>query len=85
MGLIKAALSAGSSTLADEWLEYIYCERMDDNVLMRKGIPNKGGSNTKGNENIITNGSKIVVGEDQFLIVDLRLVEYHLMIKEYIL
>lgn len=69
MGLIKAAFAAGSSTLADQWLEYIYCERMEDNVLMRKGIAKKGGSNTKGNENIITNGSKIVVGEDQFLIV----------------
>jgi hypothetical protein len=36
---------------------------------MRRGIPKTGGSNTKGTENIITNGSKIVVGEDQFLIV----------------
>ena len=69
MGLIKAALTAGSSTLADQWLEYIYCERMEDNVLMRRGIPKKGGSNTKGTEDIISNGSKIVVGEDQFLIV----------------
>ena len=69
MGLIKAALTAGSSTLADEWLEYIYCERMDDNVLMRRGVPKSGGSNKKGTEDIITNGSKIVVGEDQFLIV----------------
>lgn len=69
MGLIKAALTAGSSTLADQWLEYIYCERMEDNVLMRRGIPKSGGSNKKGTENIITNGSKIVVGEDQFLIV----------------
>ena len=42
---------------------------MDDDVLMRKGVSKKGGSNTKGTENIITNGSKIVVGEDQFLIV----------------
>ena len=69
MGLIKAALTAGSSTLADQWLEYVYCDRMEDNVLMRRGMPKQGGSNTKGNENIITNGSKIVVGEDQFLIV----------------
>ena len=69
MGLIKAAVSAAGSTLADQWLEYIYCERMDDNVLMRKGVSKKGGSNTKGTDNIITNGSKIVVGEDQFLIV----------------
>ncbi len=69
MGLIKAALTAASNTLADEWLEYIYCPRMEDDVLMRKGTPKKGGSNTKGTDNIITNGSKIVVGEDQFLIV----------------
>lgn len=69
MGLIKAAISAAGSTLADEWLDYIYCERMDDSVLMRKGTPKKGGSNTKGTENIITNGSKIVVSEDQCLIV----------------
>ena len=69
MGLIKAAIAAGSSTLADQWLEYIYCDRMDDNVLMRRGMPKVGGSNTKGTENIITNGSKIVVGEDQFLVV----------------
>ena len=78
MGLIKAALSAGSSTLADQWLEYIYCERMDDNVLMRKGTPKREGSNTKGTENIITNGSKIVVSEDQFLIivVDGKIVDF---------
>ena len=69
MGLIKAAFSAGTSTLADQWLEYIYCERMDDNVLMRKGVSKRAGSNTKGTENIITNGSKIVVSDDQFLIV----------------
>lgn len=69
MGLIKAALAAGSSTLADQWLEYIYCDRMPDDVLMRRGIAKTGGSNTKGTENIITNGSRIVVGEDQFLIV----------------
>ena len=53
MGLIKAAIAAGSSTLADQWLEYIYCERMEDNVLMRKGQPKSEGSNTKGTDNII--------------------------------
>ena len=52
MGLIKAALSAGTSVLADQWLEYIYCERMEDNVLMRRGVPKSGASNTKGTENI---------------------------------
>ena len=69
MGLIKAAIDAGKSTLADQWLEYVYCERMDDDVLMRRGISKKGGSNLKGTDNILTNGSKIVVSEDQCLVV----------------
>lgn len=68
MGLIKAIVGAASSTLQDEWLEYIYCDRMPDNVLMRRGMP-KNTNNNHGNENIITNGSKIVVAEDQCLIV----------------
>lgn len=85
MGLIKAALTAGSSTLADQWLEYIYCDRMDDNVLMRRGIPKKGGSNTKGSENILTNGTKIVVSEDQFLVVvaDGKIVDFTAEPGEY--
>jgi len=69
MGLIKAAIDAGRSTLADQWLEYVYCERMDDDVLMRRGMSKKGGSNLKGTDNILTNGSKIVVSEDQCLVV----------------
>lgn len=68
MGLIRAIVGAASSTLKDEWLEYFYCDRMPDNVIMRKGTPNNT-KNNRGNENIITNGSKIVVGEDQCLIV----------------
>lgn len=68
MGLIKAVVEATSSTLKDEWLEYIYCDRLPDNVLMRKGT-SKNKTNNNGNENIITNGSKIVVAEDQFLVV----------------
>lgn len=68
MGLIKAVVGAASSTLKDEWLEYIYCDRLPDNVLMRRGTA-KNKTNNNGNENIITNGSKIVVAEDQFLVV----------------
>ena len=46
MGLIKAVVGAAASTLEDQWLEYIYCDRMPDNVLMRKGTP-KNNSNNK--------------------------------------
>ncbi len=71
MGLIKAVLNAARTTLADEWLEYIYCDALPANVLMRKGQKRmgKGTSNTKGSDNIITRGSHIAVNEGQFLLV----------------
>lgn len=86
MGLIKAALSAGGSVLADQWLEYVYCDRMPDDVLMRRGVVTKDGSNTKSSDNTITNGSKIVVGEDQFLIVvaDGKIVDFTAEAGQYI-
>ena len=37
MGLIRAGLSAISSTMKDQWKEYFYCESMDDDVLVVKG------------------------------------------------
>lgn len=71
MGLIKAGLSALSSTLADQWKEYFYCDSMDANVLMQKGQPRiiEGSSNTKRTDNIITNGSKIAVNEGQCMLI----------------
>ena len=72
MGLIKAALGSVKGILADQWKEYFYCDSMDADVLMAKGIKRTGsrGSN-KGSDNIITNGSVIVVNEGQCaMIVD---------------
>ena len=71
MGLIKALIQGTKSTLADEWLEYIYCEDMSQDVLMRKGSKRtaKGSSNTKGSDNIITQGSHIAVNEGQFMMI----------------
>lgn len=80
MGLIKAALGATGGILADQWREYYYCDRMSDQVLMSKGVKKTGrrSSNTKGSDNIITNGSVIVVNEGQaMMIVDQgRIVEF---------
>ena len=49
MGLIKAALGSVSSVLGDQWREYFYCDSMEADVLMRKGIKRTGkrSSNTK--------------------------------------
>ena len=66
MGLIMAALSSFSSTLADTWQEYFVCESLSSDILVAKA--KKQGKN-KGSENVITKGSKIVVHEGQAMIM----------------
>ena len=71
MGLIRAALGAAGGTLADTWKEFFYCEALDKETLMVKGqkmIGNRS-SNRKGNDNIISNGSGIVVADGQCMII----------------
>ena len=73
MGLIKAIVNAAGSVLADQWKEYFYCDSIDESVLVVKGqkrTSNKrSSSNTKGEDNIITNGSVIAVNEGQCMII----------------
>ena len=71
MGLIKAGIGALGGTLADQWKEFFYCDSLDNNVLMTRGFKRIGGrsSNTKGNDNIISNGSGIAVADGQCMII----------------
>ncbi len=71
MGLIKAGIGALGGTLADQWKEFFYCESLPNDVLMRKGEKRISGrsSNTKGNDNIISNGSGIAVADGQCMII----------------
>ena len=71
MGLIKAGLGALGGTLADQWKEYFYCEAMDKDVMVTKGRKRTGSrsSNTKGNDNIISNGSVIAVADGQCMMI----------------
>lgn len=71
MGLINAATNAVQNVFADTWREYFYCDRMEDNVLMAKGQKKVSGksSNTKGTDNLISNGSIIAVNEGQCMII----------------
>ena len=71
MGLIKAALGAAGGVLADQWKEYFYCESLPNEVLMTKGVKRTNGrsSNTKGSDNIISNGSVIAVADGQCMII----------------
>ncbi|MFA5575667.1 MAG: SPFH domain-containing protein [Tissierellaceae bacterium] len=71
MGLIKAGLGAAGGTLADQWKEFFYCESMPKEVMVVKGEKRIGrrSSNTKGNDNIISNGSGIAVADGQCMII----------------
>ena len=71
MGLIKAGIGALGGTLADQWKEFFYCEAIDKEVLVVKGQKQITGrsSNTKGNDNIISNGSGIAVADGQCMII----------------
>lgn len=71
MGLIKAGMGALGGTLADQWKEFFYCEAMDKEVMVTKGQKRVSGrsSNTKGNDNIISNGSGIAVADGQCMII----------------
>lgn len=73
MGFIRAFTGALSGSFADQWLDFYL---PDPSVTATAGIfpavkkaSNNGrGENTKGNENIISDGSKIIVPENTALI-----------------
>ncbi len=71
MGLIKAGIGALGSTLADQWKEFFYCDSLDTDTLVVKGQKRISGrsSNTKGSDNIISNGSGIAVADGQCMII----------------
>ena len=71
MGLIKAAIGAAGGTLADQWKEFFYCDSLSSDVMVVKGQKRVGGrsSNTKGNDNIISNGSGIAVADGQCMLI----------------
>ncbi len=73
MGLLKAGIGALSGVLADSWRDYFYCDALSSDVLAARGFKkvDKKSSNTKGSDNVISNGSIINVNEGQCaLIID---------------
>ena len=71
MGLIKAAAGAAGGVLADQWKEFFLCEALPANVLAVKGQKKttRRSSNTHGDENIITTGSRIAVADGQCMLI----------------
>ena len=71
MGLIKAIGGAVGGVLADQWREYFYCDALDEDILVQKGQKRTSArsSNTKGEDNIISNGSLVAVNNGQCMII----------------
>ena len=71
MGLIKAAIGAAGGTLADQWKEFFYSDSLDNDTLMVRGKKrtDRRSSNTKGHDNVITNGSGIAVADGQCMMI----------------
>ena len=73
MGLIQAFKGALGGTFADQWKDFYTVPSSITPTTgiikgVKKGTDNGRGSNYKGSENIITNGSKILVPEGMALI-----------------
>lgn len=73
MGFIQAAAGAIGGTLADQWIDFLIPpDNVPATAVMFPAVPkgqNAGrGSNVRGSENIITDGSKIVVPEGMGLL-----------------
>lgn len=60
MGLVKAAAAAVGSTLHDQWKEYIKCEDLGNDILMKKVSTPNG---------IISKDSAIQVSPGQIAII----------------
>lgn len=71
MGLIKAISGSMGGTLANQWKEFFYCEAMNKDVLVTKGVKKSSNrsSNSKGDDNIISRGSGIAVADGQCMII----------------
>ncbi|MBR5047076.1 MAG: SPFH domain-containing protein [Eubacterium sp.] len=67
MGLIQAAVGALYGTLTDQWKEYFYCESMDSDVLVKRGVKKNGSRFFE--DNVIADGSKIAVADGQCMII----------------
>lgn len=69
MGFIKAFSGAVGTSFADQWTEFFHCDSLTDGELLKKGTYQNRRKNNHATENVISNGSKIVVNEGQFALV----------------
>ena len=69
MGIIKAAREAIEGALADQWLEVLEPGDMGGQTVFASGTRIRKGSNVKGTDNTVSDGSIIHVYPNQFMMV----------------
>ena len=69
MGIIKAAAQAVGGTLADQWLEVVEADNMGDQTVFTEGVKIRRGSNTRGTDSVVSDGSVIHVCPGQFMML----------------
>ncbi len=71
MGIVRAAAGAIGGSLADSWLDFIEADNMTDTTAMTRGVQvhDRRGSNRRQSTGIVSNGSKIIVGQNQMMLL----------------
>lgn len=69
MGIVKAITTAVGGALSDQWLEVVEAGNMDDQTVFTSGVKIRKGSNTKGTDNTVSDGSIIHVYPNQFMLL----------------
>jgi membrane protease subunit (stomatin/prohibitin family) len=69
MGLIKALTSATSSTLGDQFKEFVTCPTIEKDVLIQRGVVNHGSGNSNPTAGVISNGSAIAVPQGMAMMI----------------
>ena len=70
MGLISVALGATSQVISDQYKEFFECPAIPDDILIVKGTKDTSGrTKNKNMDDIISNGSLIVVHKGQAMAI----------------
>lgn len=71
MGILRAVTSAADSVLQEQWLEAFFCDALNSETLIRRGTKRVGArsTNTRADDNVITNGSILSIADGQCVIV----------------